>query len=431
MRVTVMTPDDRMVAVDVDPNEQVENVKAILEVETLLPIAKQQLIYNGISLQDHLTLSAAGVHEDDLLVLTHIPSGSGRHHGEPVRAQGDRGGQELAMLPDGSAANPVALQRQLRADRHLMERMMQANRHFADIIMGDNIEAFQDALRIQHQARAEAEHQQQEDMDLLSADPFDIDAQRRIEERIRKKNVEENWENALEYNPEAFAQVVMLYVDVEVNGVPLKAFVDSGAQTTIMSKDCAERTGLLRLMDSRYSGVARGVGTGRILGRIHVAQLKVSIGFGEVKEIGSQFYPCSFTVLEAQDMELLFGLDMLRKHQCLIDLKNGCLQVGGGEVSVPFLAEKDLPSRLRMHPDIQDAESMRGNATSSASGLPSTLGQLADVRQPPVAPSDGSQGMEEKVVRLSELGFDRAQVLEALALCRGNEEQAASLLFGG
>eukprot|EP00850_Spirogloea_muscicola_P011427 SM000071S21051 [mRNA] locus=s71:163363:167484:+ [translate_table: standard] len=418
MRVTVMTPDDQMVAVDVDPNEQVENVKAILEVETQLPIAKQQLIYNGISLQDHITLSAAGVHEDDLLVLTRTPPGSGRHLGEPGRVQGDRGGQELAMHPDGSAVNPVALQRQLRADRHLMDRMMQANRHFAEVIMGDNIEAFQDALRIQHQARAEAEHQQQDDMDLLSADPFDIDAQRRIEERIRKKNVEENWENALEYNPEAFAQVVMLYVDVEVNGVPLKAFVDSGAQTTIMSKDCAERTGLLRLMDSRYSGVARGVGTGRILGRIHVAQLK----------IGTQFYPCSFTVLEAQDMELLFGLDMLRKHQCLVDLKNNSLQVGGGEVAVPFLAEKDLPSRLRMHPDAQDADSMRGNATSSASGLPSTPGQLADVRQPPVAPSDGT---EEKVVRLSELGFDRAQVLKALALCRGNEEEAASLLFGG
>ena len=43
-----------------------------------------------------------------------------------------------------------------------------------------------------------------------------IALQTRIAEYIRQKNVEENYESAMEFNPEVFAQVTMLYVNMDV-----------------------------------------------------------------------------------------------------------------------------------------------------------------------------------------------------------------------
>lgn len=75
-----------------------------------------------------------------------------------------------------------------------------------------------------------------------------------------------------------------------------------------MSVSCAERCGLGRLVDRRFSGVAKGVGTARIFGRIHMVPI----------EMAGVFFPCAFTILEDQGMDLLFGLDMLRRHQVRI-----------------------------------------------------------------------------------------------------------------
>ncbi|XP_010542496.1 PREDICTED: DNA damage-inducible protein 1-like [Tarenaya hassleriana] len=413
MRITVMTADEQILTLDVDPHETVENVKALLEVETNVRLQQQQLLFNGKEVQNSEKLSALGVKEDDLLMMI-------------SNASSGAAGNDLGLNPDGSAINPAAFRQHLQRDSNLMAQLFQTDPELAQAISGNNLNKLQDILRSRHRHRSELQRQKEEELALLYADPFDVEAQKKIEAAIRQKGIDENWEAALEYNPEGFARVVMLYVDMEVNGVPLKAFVDSGAQSTIISKSCAERCGLLRLMDQRYKGIAHGVGQSEILGRIHVAPIK----------IGNNFYPCSFVVLDSPNMEFLFGLDMLRKHQCIIDLKENVLKVGGGEVSVPFLQEKDIPSRFL------DEERLLNQASSSGAAVSSGLTEKKKTDMTPAAslPSgatrqDPSQPQgpefEAKVAKLVELGFPRDAVIQSLKLFDGNEEQAAGFLFGG
>jgi Aspartyl protease len=163
-----------------------------------------------------------------------------------------------------------------------------------------------------------------------------FDAQER-EIRVR----EQYFQMTQEY-PESLGRVLMLYIEAKVNGHSVQAFVDSGAQNTIMSKKTATICGLMDMLDTRFRGVAVGVGTGTILGRIHIVQL----------QLGDYYFPCSITIMddpppgsEAKDMPFLLGLDMLKRHTCSIDLEHQKLKfrlAPGEYLETPFLHEKDL-----------------------------------------------------------------------------------------
>lgn len=250
----------------------------------------------------------------------------------------------------------------------------------------------------------------------------------------------------------------MLYIDVLVNNVPIKAFVDSGAQTTIMSPDAAARCNIERLIDTRYGGIARGVGTAKILGRVHSADI----------QIGQYNLTSSFTVMEGKDVDLLLGLDMLKRHQMCIDLRQNCLIVQDDKIQ--FLGEAELPKMmdeiLEEEPKVEGPAGttvgartgtvekaneatgstsqgkLPANKTSSSkinihpAGSPGNIASKQTASSsssaPPAqnAPFGAPQPITEASIKqITDMGFPRQAAEAALRQTDGNVELALGLLF--
>ncbi|XP_037535287.1 protein DDI1 homolog 2 [Nematolebias whitei] len=385
MLVTVFcAPRDRpetTFALDVSPELELRDFVALCELESGIPAGEIQITYVEQPLKDPTrALGTYGVKDGDVVVLRQadrrppptqpafpglpridfrsitVPgtssssssSSSSTNQRAPTRPQQQAPQlqqQQRAAQPStpmtfrGPAPqgldNPALLQQMLLSNPHELSLLKERNPPLAEALLSGDLERFTKVLQEQQQDRAKRE---QERIKLLTADPFDLEAQAKIEEEIRQHNVEENMTIAMEEAPESFGQVVMLYINCRVNGHPVKAFVDSGAQMTIMSQACAERCNIMRLVDRRWAGIAKGVGTQKIIGRVHLAQVQIE----------GDFLPCSFSILEDQPMDMLLGLDMLKRHQCSIDLKKNLLVIGTTGTETRFLSEAELPDCARL-----------------------------------------------------------------------------------
>ncbi|XP_018430372.1 PREDICTED: protein DDI1 homolog 2 [Nanorana parkeri] len=354
-------------SLEVDPDFELENFRALCELESGVPADQALILYAERPLTDNQrSLSSYGLKDGDVVILRQkdpsearpaapLPGlpridfssiavpGTSRQAPAP-QPPPQPPAPDSTTFPQG-LDNPALLREMLLANPHELSLLKERNPPLAEALRSGDLDRFTSVLQEQQQERARRE---QERIRLFSADPFDLEAQAKIEEDIRQQNIEENMTIAMEEAPESFGQVVMLYINCKVNGYPVKAFVDSGAQMTIMSQACAERCHIMRLVDRRWAGIAKGVGTQKIIGRVHLAQVQIE----------GDFLPCSFSILEEQPMDMLLGLDMLKRHQCSIDLEKNVLVIGTTGTRTTFLPEAELPecARLAYGPGREDMQ---------------------------------------------------------------------------
>ena len=110
----------------------------------------------------------------------------------------------------------------LASDPAVLARLEAQNPQLARALKSRDAAGVRDMLRRVEEHRRQELKRKQQELALLQADPFDAEAQKRIASMIQQQNVNENMESAMENSPELFGNVVMLYVNMEVNGRPLK-----------------------------------------------------------------------------------------------------------------------------------------------------------------------------------------------------------------
>ena len=129
--------------------------------------------------------------------------------------------------------DPAWIREMLAANPDQLALLKQNNPKLSEAYESGSLEQFAKVLKEQQEARKEREALR---IRMMNADPFDLEAQRLIAAEIEQKNIDHNMELAMEASPESFGSVIMLYINCVVNGHKIKAFVDSGAQATIMSQ---------------------------------------------------------------------------------------------------------------------------------------------------------------------------------------------------
>lgn len=426
---TVEAQELQLINLEVRSDTTLADLRSSIEAEGI-PAPSQNIYHNGQLITDNSkTLEELNISDGDMLAL-HVRDMRGNTGVEPTHREPQR--RQASTL----AQDPELIRLQVLGDPRLRNELERANPTLAAAL--ENPQRFAQIFRQSADQQEEARRARMREIEALNNDEFNPEAQARIEDMIRQQGVMENLQNAMEYNPESFGRVHLLYVDVKVNGIKVKALVDSGAQATIMSPSCAEACNIMRLVDRRFAGVARGVGTANIIGRVHYTML----------QLGTKHLAAAFTVMEGKSVDLLIGLDILKGHQAVIDLARNKLIIQGEEVD--FLGESEIPKEteeaVNQEPTVQGpggttigarSGAVTGPQASSAAGpsgssAPITSRPAAPVARPPQPqPQAPPQRTfpESDINTLVGLGWNRQQAINALEATDGNVEFAASLLF--
>jgi DNA damage-inducible protein 1 len=185
--------DADLLTLDLPPGLTVQDLKGFVEAETNLAADTQNFYLNGRPLTHATqTLDEAGIKDGEMLAVL-------------IRRRAD---SQPNASASASAATPTA---QRVPDPEAVRQHVLANPQAQDDLRRQKPELFallndssrwRQAFEMGRRQEQEADRERRQQIALLNEDPFNIEAQKKIEEIIRQDRVIENLQHAYEHNPE-------------------------------------------------------------------------------------------------------------------------------------------------------------------------------------------------------------------------------------
>ncbi len=171
------------------------DLKAFVEAETNVPPTAQMFLKDGRPVADNsVTLTQFGAQQGDLIAMA-ISSNPPRRRS----AEGNPSGE-----PSAQRARNTNGQEQLRL-RILQDRAIRAEVERQDpelAAAAQDAPRFHDLYDTRRAQNEQLQREKEEQVARLEADPFNAEAQEKIEEMIRQQRVAENMQKAMEEFPE-------------------------------------------------------------------------------------------------------------------------------------------------------------------------------------------------------------------------------------
>lgn len=185
----------------------VEALRSTIHAETGIEPAAQHLYHNGQLISDNnKTLEELSIVDGEMLALhvrdmrgsTGIPAS-----GRVAAAAAPTPPPQQARRAGGAAnieTDPEVIRLQILGNPAYRADLQRSQPELASVV--DDPQRFAAAFRDAYDRERRERVDRQRQIAALNADPFDIEAQAKIEEIIRQERVMENLQNAMEHNPE-------------------------------------------------------------------------------------------------------------------------------------------------------------------------------------------------------------------------------------